>query len=163
MKPHTISSDSAHSDNCYFQFFHLLSDWVEILWGFMKFFFQKMLKISDFYLEKQKSFIPKRMFFKPLSISKQKSFVYWLNFPEGFDLHRPKLNVLISLHMFSSKYWNCCLVDTIEDHVTQIRRVWLGDLTILSNFRIKTSSLRSASDYELRLTVGVCKAVFIRK
>ena len=43
------------------------------------------------------------------------------------------------------------LLDTIEDHVTQIRRVWLGDLTILSNFRIKTSSLRSASDYELRL------------
>ena len=33
------------------------------------------------------------------------------------------------------------IVDTIEDHVTQIRRVWLGDLTILSNFHIETSSL----------------------
>ena len=26
----------------------------------MKFFFKKMLKISDFYLDKQKSFIPKK-------------------------------------------------------------------------------------------------------
>ena len=45
-----------------------------------------MLKVSAFYLEKQKSFIPKKNIFKPLSISKQKSFVYWFNFPEGFGL-----------------------------------------------------------------------------
>ena len=57
----------------------LLSDWVEILWGF-----KQMLKVSAFYLEKQKSFIPKKKYFWPLSISKQKSFVYWLNFLEGF-------------------------------------------------------------------------------
>ena len=43
------------------------------------------LKVSAFYLEKQKSFIPKKNFFRQLSISKQKSFVYWLNFPEGFE------------------------------------------------------------------------------
>ena len=48
-----------------------------------------MLKISYFYLDKQKSFIPKKNFFKPLSISKQKSFVYWLNFPEGFGFYLP--------------------------------------------------------------------------
>ena len=42
------------------------------------------LKVSAFYLKKQKSFIPKKKIFKPLSISKQKSFVYRLNFPEGF-------------------------------------------------------------------------------
>ena len=42
-------------------------------------------------------------------------------------------------------------LDTIEDYITQIRRNSLGDLTILSNFHIKTSSLRSASDYESRL------------
>ena len=41
-----------------------MSGWaelVEILWGFTKFFFQKMLKVSAFYLEKQKSFIPKKI------------------------------------------------------------------------------------------------------
>ena len=41
-----------------------------------------MLKVSFFYFEKQKSFIPKEL--KPLSKSKQKSFVYLLNFLEGF-------------------------------------------------------------------------------
>jgi hypothetical protein len=51
----------------------------------MKFNFKLNLKVSAFYLEKQKSFIPKKKFFRPLSISKQKSFVYGLNFPEGFD------------------------------------------------------------------------------
>ena len=45
----------------------------------MKFNFNLNLKNSAFYLEKQKSFIQ-----KPLSISKQKSFVYCLNFPKGF-------------------------------------------------------------------------------
>ena len=56
------------------------AEWVEILWGFTKFYFKGMLKVPAFYLEKQKSFIPKKIFFKPLSISKQKSFVYWPNF-----------------------------------------------------------------------------------
>ena len=65
-------------------FFYLLSDWVEILQGFTKFNFKLNLKVSAFYLEKRKSFIPIKKRFKPLSISKQKSFVYWLNFPEGF-------------------------------------------------------------------------------
>ena len=51
----------------------------------MNFNFKLNLRVSAFYLEKQKSFIPKKKF-RPLSISKQKSFVYWLNFPEGFDL-----------------------------------------------------------------------------
>ena len=54
MKPHKIST---HSDNCYFHFFYRLSDWVEILWGFTKFFFKQMLKISAVYLVKQKSFV----------------------------------------------------------------------------------------------------------
>ena len=39
-----------------------------------------MLKVSAFYLGKPKSFIPRKIFFWPLSISKQKSYVYWLNF-----------------------------------------------------------------------------------
>ena len=59
------------------------SVWNRILWNLSTFCFKQMLKFSAFYLEKQKSFIPKKKF-RPLSISKQKSFVYWLNFPEGF-------------------------------------------------------------------------------
>ena len=31
-----------------------------ILWGFKKFFFKQIIKVSAFYLEKQKSFIPKK-------------------------------------------------------------------------------------------------------
>ena len=50
----------------------------------MKFFFKQMLIVSAFYLEKQKSFIPKKIFLKPLSISKQRSFVYWPNFQWRF-------------------------------------------------------------------------------
>ena len=42
-----------------------------------------ILKVSAFYLEKQKSFIPKKKF-KLLSISKQKSFVYRPNFQGSF-------------------------------------------------------------------------------
>ena len=54
------------------------------------------LKVSAFYLKKQKSFIPKKKFFKPLSISKQKSFVHYLNFPEGFDFaYHVRCNFLI--------------------------------------------------------------------
>ena len=86
MKPHKISTHSAHSDNCYFHFFYQFSDWVEILWGFMKCFFKQMLKVSTFYLKNKKVLFLKKIFFRPLSISKQKSFVYWLNFPEGFGL-----------------------------------------------------------------------------
>jgi hypothetical protein len=39
------------------QYFYLLSDWVEILWGVTKFCFKQMLKVSAFYLEKQQSSI----------------------------------------------------------------------------------------------------------
>ena len=60
MKRHKISTHLAYSDNCYFHFFYWLSDWVEILQGFMKFNFKLNLKVSAFYLEKQKSFIPKK-------------------------------------------------------------------------------------------------------
>ena len=76
-------------------FFYRLSDWVEILQGFTKFNFKLNLKVSAFYLEKQKSFIPKKIFFKPLSISKQKSFVYWLNFPGRFWVWHHSLHAII--------------------------------------------------------------------
>ena len=35
-------------------------------------------------LKNKKVLFLKKIYFKPLSISKQKIFVYWLNFPEGF-------------------------------------------------------------------------------
>ena len=47
----------------YFHYFYLMSYWIKILWGFTKFFFKQILKFSAFYLEKQKSFIPKKNFF----------------------------------------------------------------------------------------------------
>ena len=49
-----FSTHSAHATNCYFYFFYRLSDWVEILLCFTKFFFRQLLKVSAFYLEKKK-------------------------------------------------------------------------------------------------------------
>ena len=60
MKPHKIWAHSAHTDNFYFDFFYGFSEWAEILWGFTKLEIKKMLNISAVYLEKQKSFIPKK-------------------------------------------------------------------------------------------------------
>ena len=66
-----------------------LAEWVEILRGFTKFIFKQMLKVSAFYLEKQKSFIPKKNIFLAV-VSKQAKIIpkegaSRLNFPEGFD------------------------------------------------------------------------------
>ena len=62
-----------------------LAECVKTLWGFTKFIFKQILKVSAFYLEKQKKKnIPKKIFFRPLSLSKQKSFVYWPNFQWRF-------------------------------------------------------------------------------
>ena len=53
VKPHKVSTHSANSDNGYLHFFFSwMSDWVEILWGFTKFIFKLILKISAFYLKK---------------------------------------------------------------------------------------------------------------
>ena len=45
-----------------------------------------MLKVSAFYLEKQKSFIPKKIFFGRTAKIHPKDGVSRLNFPEGFGL-----------------------------------------------------------------------------
>ena len=60
--------------NSYFHFFSRLSDWVEILWGFTKFNFKMNLKVSAFYLEKQKSFIPKKIFLSRCQHQNKKRF-----------------------------------------------------------------------------------------
>ena len=57
VKPPKISTHLVFPDNC---FFYRSSDWVEILRGLTKFNFKLNLKVSAFYLEKQKSFIPKK-------------------------------------------------------------------------------------------------------
>ena len=79
MKPHNIWTHSAHSDNFHFHFFKQLSDWVEILWGFTKFFFKQMLKVSAFYLKKQKCFIPIINIFQAVVTIKAKKLAYWPN------------------------------------------------------------------------------------
>ena len=63
-KPQKISTHSALWDNFYFHFFYQLSDWLEILWGFTKFYFKPILKVSAFLSWKtKKSFIPKKNIF----------------------------------------------------------------------------------------------------
>ena len=66
-----------------FIFFYRLSVRVEILQGFTKFNFKLKLKVSAVYLEKQKSFIPKKCFMSQEWTGfniKTTSFVYRSNF-----------------------------------------------------------------------------------
>ena len=65
-----------------------LAEYVETLWGFTKFIFKQILKVSAFYLEKQKSFIPKKNIFLAV-FSKHAKIIpkdgaSRLNFPGGF-------------------------------------------------------------------------------
>ena len=52
----------------------------------MKFNFKLNLKVSAFYLEKQKSFIPKKIFLSRTAKIDPKDGVSHLNFSEGFAL-----------------------------------------------------------------------------
>ena len=76
-------------------FFYQLSDWVEILWGFTKFNFKLNLKVSAFYLERQKSFIPKKKFFLAVVNIKTKN--------------------LCLLTQFSRRFWWKHVVNSIKD------------------------------------------------
>ena len=71
-----------------FIFFSIGFDWVEILWGFMKFFFKQILKVSAFYLIKTK---------KGLLLKKSLSHCWYQNkkalftnpiFSEGFGFRK---------------------------------------------------------------------------
>ena len=78
-----------------------------------------MLKVSAFYLEKQKSFIPKKILFRPLSISKQKSFVYFTDpiFSEGFELNY-ELPMLLCTHgIFFGMTYGCSGLSGVVDMV----------------------------------------------
>ena len=65
-------------------FFYRLSDWVEILQGFTKFNFKLNLKVSAFYLEKQKSFIPKKKIFLAIVNIKTKNLCLLTQFSRRF-------------------------------------------------------------------------------
>ena len=79
-----ISTHSAYSDNCYFYFSYCLSDWVEILWGFRKFFFKQVLKVSAFHLGK-KNFVPKKEILSCCQYQNKKALFTDQIFSEGFD------------------------------------------------------------------------------
>ena len=59
---------------------------VKILWGFKKFHFKQMLKVSAFYLEKQESFVPKKSFLSRCQNQNKKDLYTDLIFSEGFGL-----------------------------------------------------------------------------
>ena len=107
VKPHNISTHSAHSDNFYFHFFYPLSDWVEILWGFTKFFFKQMLKISIFYLEKQKVlFLKKYDLSRSLQIGQDSSNRWRFAVPifsDGFGRSHRKTDEWMGSQCFQSK------------------------------------------------------------
>ena len=68
------------------------AEWVEILWGFTKFFFKQILKFSAFFREKQKKFIPKKkLLFRPLSLSR----------PRAFQ------QMALCCHNFQERFWIC--------------------------------------------------------
>ena len=63
------------------------AEWLETLWGFTKFICKQMLKVSAFYHEKQKSFIPKKKYFLSRTAKiHPKDGVSRLKFFEGFAL-----------------------------------------------------------------------------
>ena len=100
MKPHEISTHSAYSDNCYFHFFYGLSDWVETLLGFTKLFFEPILKVSAFYLEK-KSFIPRINIFQGVANIKTKKLCLLTQFSVKV---LPKIRV-VKTGQFSEQYF----------------------------------------------------------
>ena len=67
-----------------FLFFYQLSDWVEILWGFTKFFFKQRLKISAFYLVKQNKNISKKIWLRQYQNKKKALFIDPI-FSDGFE------------------------------------------------------------------------------
>ena len=82
-----------------FPFFYWLSDWDEILLAFTEFLFQTDAENFSFVSWKTKKVSSlKKIFFKPLSISKQKSFVYWPNFQWKFWLPWPYWKEIYDTH-----------------------------------------------------------------
>ena len=83
-----------------------LAKWVKILWGFTKSNSKQVLKVSAFYLEKQKSFIPKKNFFGRTAKVDPKDGVscpnfqwrFW-DFLQEFRQKKSWININISSHI----------------------------------------------------------------
>ena len=92
-----------------FSFSFFLS--VDIFWGFTKFLFKQMLKISAFYLEKQKFYLKKYDLSQKLTgfNIKTNSFVYWPNFQQRF-CYRLSLTLsftAVAYHLYICTYYIC--------------------------------------------------------
>ena len=83
-----VSTHLAYSDNCYFHPFFIVClielKFCKVSWNSIS---KWTWKFQLSLLKNKKNLFLKKNFFGPLSISKQKSFVYSLNFPEGFGIH----------------------------------------------------------------------------
>ena len=110
VKPHKISTCLADSDNCYFHFFLIKLRFHEIL-------FQTDSESFSLLSWKTKKFYSWKKNSKPFSKSKQKSFVYWRNFPEGFGLMvKNSLDFCMKIvNMFKRNIW-ILILDTMTDH-----------------------------------------------
>ena len=91
---------------------------VWLSWNFVR-FHKILFQTVAFYLEK-KSFIPKKNCFWPLSISKQKSFVDWLNFPGRFWLRQYRKNVCLTTMWKAENVVNQTL-PKLESVVSRVR------------------------------------------
>ena len=82
------------------------------MWGFTNLNFKLNLKVSAFYLEKQKSFIPKKIFFGRTANLHPKDGVSRLNFPEGFGKIIAKIDSefrkCLSAQFFGNSYIPKC-------------------------------------------------------
>ena len=75
--------------------------WVESLWGFTNFNFKLNLKVSAFYLEKQKSFISKKKFFWAVVNIKTKKLCLLTQFSGRFWLTSLNFKILWKFPIFA--------------------------------------------------------------
>ena len=118
VKPQKVSTHSAHSDICYLHFFSWLSDWVEILRGFTKFIFKQMLKVSASYIEKQKSFIPKKNISLAVVNIKTKKLCLLTQFSGKVLNVAPTIQLLSSPQVYFSP--NYAIFDSFQFHLFTI-------------------------------------------
>ena len=111
---------------------------VWLSWNFVRFresdsFSNRCWKFQLSILKNKKVFFLKKIFFKPLSTSKQKSFVYWPNFQRrfwGMSPNRLLPNVTLP------KTWLC-------QNVNLQRRLCVNESPLQFNFHIKWGQTRN--------------------
>ena len=122
-KAHKLSTHSAQSDNCCVNFFDALSDWVELLWGFTKFFLNRCWKF-------QLSILKKKSFIKKYNSGRS----LWI---DGEIFNRWRFAVPIFREVFGLSYpGHCCQLIYIMGYFTL-------DLLALISFKLQHSQLVS--------------------